>query len=250
MRLTKFRSARPLSAGSFTLRFPKHDLGVVVLSNHASFDTGGLATKVAELLLPGLDPVEEASTEKAAERVRLTPEQLRRFAGRYSLDVGIVATLLVERGRLMIEAAGLPKAELVPTSAREFFIKELTSTLLFADADDDVTFVATTPQGSVEGQRLPDLDPSRLSAVFGTYYSAELDTTYRLLEKDGEPIARHQRHPDVILLPISETEFAGDQLWFGRARIELDDEGTVMGLRLSGSRVRNLWFERVPEPLG
>jgi CubicO group peptidase (beta-lactamase class C family) len=58
-------------------RFPEQDLGIVVLSNHGSFDAQDVAMKVAELYLDGKLA---SSTSKAPETTTSTSRRIEQFA--------------------------------------------------------------------------------------------------------------------------------------------------------------------------
>ena len=80
----------------------------------------------------------------------------------------------------------------------------------------------------------------------GRYYSEELGTTYTIALKDGALIASHRRHGEFALTPTVTDEFSGGPWWFRRVRFERDSSGRVRGFHLTGGRVRNIWFARMP----
>jgi hypothetical protein len=77
----------------------------------------------------------------------------------------------------------------------------------------------------------------------GDYYSDELGTTYSLVVRDGDLVATHRRHEDVLLRRVSGDDFTGNQ-WFFRNVHFTRGDGQVKGLMLSSGRVRNLRFVR------
>ncbi len=91
----------------------------------------------------------------------------------------------------------------------------------------------------------PLLTARQLRAYAGTYYSRELDSTYELAVDGGALVARHWRNTDATLTPAGEDEFRGDRPWLPTVRFRRDEQGRVTGLAVTGSRVRNLRFERV-----
>ena len=101
------------------------------------------------------------------------------------------------------------------------------------------------PGQTIRGSRIAPQDPSQLDGLVGTYYSPELETSYTLLRSGDRLVARHQRHEDIELVPVSNDELAGGQWFF--ARLMVEREGTaVTGIRVSGGRVQGLHFERRP----
>ncbi len=100
---------------------------------------------------------------------------------------------------------------------------------------------------AAEKEKTPQKPPVDLNAYVGSYYSPELETTYTIELRDGKLVACHQRHPDVVLRPLSADKFIASAFYFPNAQFERDDEGHVRGLRLNGMRVRNLVFQREPD---
>jgi CubicO group peptidase (beta-lactamase class C family) len=144
--------------------FPEHDLGVIVLSNHASFNPTGKAMDIVDLVIGPVLPEERPSPNVASRQ----------------------------------------------------------------ESD--------WPQPSSED----------LWALEGRYYSAELDTAYDLLLSGETLIARHHRHPDILLSPRGEDHFRGAAWFFGDVRIERDENGEPVGFRITSGRVRNLFFQLQP----
>ena len=68
---------------------------------------------------------------------------------------------------------------------------------------------------------------------------------YELAVESGSLAARHWRNPPATLSPTAEDVFSGDQWWFPEVRFTRDREGRVEGFAVTGSRVRDLIFERV-----
>lgn len=91
----------------------------------------------------------------------------------------------------------------------------------------------------------PTLSEAELAAFNGSYRSAELDSTYRVLVRDGQLIAEHWRNAPAVLTPIAEDLFEGDQNWFPEVRFQRDNSGNVTAFLVTGSRVRDLVFERM-----
>ena len=87
------------------------------------------------------------------------------------------------------------------------------------------------------------LVPEQLAEFEGDYYTDELDTTYTIRVCGDQLVAQHRRHDD-ILLTYADDHFVGDVWFFPEVRFMRDDAGNVVGFRLTGNRVRNLYFEK------
>lgn len=236
---------------SAVLHVPEERLGVVVLSNVASFNPSVLARAVADLYL-GEDAsaaeVAAPEAESAPARVTVPLRLLELYEGRY--DVPQVGVLRVRRegARLLAEAGG-PPVELAATSDSTFQL-EGGPTLRFVRADGRVSGVVVSgPSGDWAGRRLeaPAPDPAALALLAGAYYSPELETVYHVAAEDDGLVATHARHGEIPLSPIDEDTFGGRPWYFRKLVFTRDAAGAVDGFLLSGGRVRDLRFLRLAD---
>ena len=96
---------------------------------------------------------------------------------------------------------------------------------------------------SAEDTKSAPLAPEQLTEFEGDYYTEELDTTYTIRVCEEGLVAQHIRHDD-ILLTYTDGHFHGDSWFFLEIHFTRDDAGQVTGFRLTGNRVRNLYFEK------
>ena len=85
------------------------------------------------------------------------------------------------------------------------------------------------------------LEPEQLTEFEGDYYAEELDTTYTLSVHGNQLVAQHIRHDD-ILLTYADDHFLGDVWFFPEIRFMRDDAGDVVGFKVTGNRVKGLYF--------
>jgi hypothetical protein len=90
------------------------------------------------------------------------------------------------------------------------------------------------------------LTTAQLSSYTGVSRSPELDSTYELVLEGGTLVAHHWRNESATLAPVGDDEFASDRPWLPVVRFTRDGSGRITGFTASGSRVRNLVFERQP----
>lgn len=117
---------------------------------------------------------------------------------------------------------------------------------------DDIV-LADPPE---EPERSPESDRpephsytrAQLAAFAGSYYSPELDVLYHIAVDGDSLVVRHHRHGQIPLGPGDEAdEFSGDRWPVRRLVFTRGDAGAIEGFRLTGGRVRNLWFARLAE---
>jgi CubicO group peptidase (beta-lactamase class C family) len=229
---------------SVVLHIPEEGLGVVVLSNHAGFNPARLAAQVADVYLG------EAGAAGLASRqgpVLLPTQLLESYAGRWDLDgIGVVrlrregAGLLVEAGNWRASLLAESDSTFVGENGRIRFIRER------GRVDRLVV-----EMGGVEtaGRRVApaEMSAAELAAYAGDYFSPELETVYRIEVVDEGLVARHVRHGDIRLEPTDDDRFVGTSWFFRNATFSRDTSGAVEGFRVTGGRVRDLWFARLPD---
>jgi CubicO group peptidase (beta-lactamase class C family) len=86
---------------------------------------------------------------------------------------------------------------------------------------------------------------AELSAYEGRYASDELDTAWRLEQRDGRLVARHFRAGDVPLNPVERDRFQSPI--FGEVRFVRDENGNVSAFTANSDRIRGLRFVRQPQ---
>lgn len=123
--------------------------------------------------------------------------------------------------------------------------------VFFGDELDPLTEASAggPPSGGTDPAPTPWApSASQLSALEGTYYSAELQTVYTLFVEDGALMGSHRRHGTFELEPTDEMTFAGPG-FFGTAVFGegLGESGPSEGegFRVSNGRVLNLLFRKV-----
>jgi CubicO group peptidase (beta-lactamase class C family) len=234
---------------SHVVWFPDQKFGVAVLSNLGTMNPGGLALKVADIYLADKLAPEKPKTPEFPPKVpKINPAVYDAYAGKYQLKDGPIITITREKDQLMGEVSGMPKFELIPESETIFSLKILDAKIAFErDKTGKVTqFILKQENEESPAKRLepPVLKPEELEEYAGEYYSEELGTTYTLAVQEGKLIAQHRRNEDSILMPTEPDTFAGDHWYFGKVKFERDNNKKVFGFLLSGSRVRNLRFDK------
>ena len=84
--------------------------------------------------------------------------------------------------------------------------------------------------------------PEYLESFVGTYFSPELETSYRFVYSSRELLLQRRKFEDVVLRPRQEDLFAAGAFTLGFDR---DAAGAITAFRLSTGRVLNLRFDKV-----
>jgi CubicO group peptidase (beta-lactamase class C family) len=242
--------------------FPELRAGVVVQSNNATFNNGGIADQVVDLFFG--DSMENASAAEDAvadgpeatpfDPDAFEPETFDAFAGRYALDEApaMILRFWREDDRLLTEVTGQEPTELAPTSDSTFALEGVEAQVTFRRDEDGEVSLTLHQNGDHSAQRLEGTawDPSQaeLAAYTGRFYSTELETFYEVaLEDDGLVLRQRRFADDVELRPGQQEDAFTGGFPVTEVAFERDDAGTVTGLRAGNGRSRDVWFERVGE---
>lgn len=232
---------------AWSVRFPEHDLGVVVLGNLAEVNPGpfgdALALRVADLFLP-----QPLATETERESSGEPEPDLDRFVGAYETADGELINVTNEFGVLKIwDPRGAEKVALEPVGPTAFAAAADSVERVLFEVEDGraVRLRSTGPAGTRLGDLTSPVPREGLTSYSGAYHSDEFEMTWRLSVRDGVLTARHIMHDDVVLTPVVHELFEGD-VWFLReVRFTRDASGVVDGLLISAGRIKNVRFERL-----
>ncbi len=233
---------------SYVVWFPEQRFGVAVLSNFGSLNPNQMATKIADIYLAdklAAEPPKPASAERTA--VKVDPALFDIYAGRYLLDGRTLVTITKEDNKLMGQAAGQPKSELIPQSDTAFFVNAGNSEITFErdEKGNVVRFAMKNASQNLSAKRLNAPAPAeQLTQFTGDYYSPELGTSYTLVVKEGKLVAQHRRHDDIPLTELDGDLFSSNRWFFQSVQFTRNSEKRITGFRLTSGRVRNLRFDR------
>jgi hypothetical protein len=248
---------------SFLCYFPKADYGFIVLSNAAEFDAGKAAYDLANLYLAGQlkeeNPGKPTPLSSAARVYKIDEKLLNQYVGEYQLAPGFVLSFKREQDRLIGQAPGQAPFELVASSDTTLHMKgEQVRVTFHKSANGKVTTLTLHQNGDHPASRVEPYIPARqeLQTYSGKYYSPELETIYTLsLQNDTLRLA-HVHSGETPLKPLAK-----DRLEYPLKLIPSytltqtvvvvrDNQGEILGLRISNGLVRNLWFRRLSNDFG
>ncbi|MGD8397228.1 MAG: serine hydrolase domain-containing protein [Anaerolineae bacterium] len=239
---------------AWMVRFPERHLSAVVLFNHFMWDMREYALQVADLFLEDHPSWVTAAAERAdptetAAAVELGAEHLADKAGTYfNAQRAALREITLVQGRLQFQ--GLDLLPLTETCFC-FEVEPETHVEFSLAGDGKVAGMKTiTSSGEYGYDRVETLAPTaeQLARYAGRYYSPELDLSWTIDAGDDHLVARRRKYVDSKLTPVFVDAFSDD--WtplMGYPTTYLvvfdrDEAGAITGLRVSGTRVRNLQF--------
>jgi len=274
LRLSQYRGTPIIQRGSNSKgtrtevhRVPDHHVAVATFCNSGELMPGQIGEQIIDLHLAGvLDPPERGAgaTDGAPPAVPATPAELEALAGVYrpAADPWNVLRIAVHNGKLA-EILGDTIQTFTHVGNRQFTGDgspppyRYTFTPL---ADGRVRLVASFREDTLETAERPAASvewrasPTALAGYGGTYYSADLDTGWRLTPRADTLLLQRQGERDVILLPFERDTLIAqigswDELITARIDVTRSPGGAVTGLLVTtpsgeGS-IRRLRFDRV-----
>lgn len=195
---------------TYALRSADDRLYVAILTNRDWQSPGWTAFKVAAAAMgkPYVEPVS----------IKLSPASLDQYTGVYQIDEKEEVTIQKEGDKLIATLPGGGKAEILPSSETEFFIKDSRTRLIFTRSASGVTsFVLRDRTETNREARKTDKSlaaaPKEVNvepAVFDGYigaYELTPNLTITITKEDGKLMAQGTGQPKLQLFAESQIKF-------------------------------------------
>jgi hypothetical protein len=225
--------------------YPGQKTTIILLSNNGNFNSYGKANNVARGLFANKFKASTGSKPDdigSKPTVKVDASILKKYTNTYKLGDGWYVTFTLEDGKLMVQATGEPKFATEPKSDTVIWVPGYSSSFTFRDITNKAN---TAKYRNIIAKRITPmkLDPSTFGQFVGSYYSTELETTYRVYLENGKLMVHHMRLGDFALEADIEMPglFNGNT---GRIVFEKNSQGKVTGFKLSGGRIRNIRFDK------
>ena len=228
------------------IRFPEQKFSVICLCNVENADPTGLAFKVADLYLASQFQAEKANATAPDKPLRLTELQLNDKVGHFrNPNTGEIWTLFSKDGGLLATGRG-SGVTLTAISPTEFRSADPQATL-YVRFEDRVDFNRPNMLVERRGQKAVTFQPvnyvsptgAELAELVGSYYSEELQVSYKIALQEGRLSVSFRNTPRALLFPTirDEFRFLGSIINFSR-----DAQNGVTGFSLSSGRIRGISF--------
>ena len=228
------------------VRFPKQEIGIVILSNLGSFDPDRIAGKVAEVLLTReLTAVSEEILP--VKQVKIEEALQKDFVGRYE-TFSPHFTVNISKGSngLMMEVSGPPAFPIVPESTDQFATRDGKARLRFERGGNGKVDGLTVLQGKdvfVHWKVATDRPP--LPGCEGSFFSDEIDARYSIVVRDHRLFVKRGRD-EAELFPLESEpgRFVGSEWWAEQIHFQQAEAGSIKGFALRTGRLKNLEFRK------
>ena len=236
-------------------RFPEQKFSLACLCNLGSTNPSALAMKVADVYLEDQIKAAEAKRTKdlaskntPSGEITVQEAKLKENTGVYrSLTNGELRRVSLREVKLRMDSFSMVSSELKPVSETQFNIP--------GQDGLKIEFISSSGKTQLHLSRLnrkPDIfdrveafEPStgQLNEYSGSFYSEELNSTYKMSSQDGRLYVIDSNGVKRPLQPTIRDGFtiiSGPQVEFSR-----DPAGKVSGFAIHAGRTRNLRFLKV-----
>ena len=232
---------------TYATRFPEQELGIIVFSNLASFNSYAMTMQVADLLLPRKE-IKPANAQTFTDT-----NFLKKCVGRFVSSRGAILNLAWDKGKLLNRQPG----QTTGGTEWKFVVKENNKYQLndgpvvqfekSALTDSVSKILFENPNSFTEYLRQPAiiLKKEEIAAYSGNYYNDETEAAYTVVVKDGDLILQHRKFSDAKLSPIAPDQFSCPNWWMSNLKFHRDKKGMITGFEVNAGRVLHLLYPKV-----
>ncbi|WP_298539951.1 serine hydrolase domain-containing protein [uncultured Aquimarina sp.] len=237
---------------SYIGRFPDQDLTFILLSNNASVYAEGEALKVADLFLKHLfekNKKERISITQKPMYTSLSLKQKEELTGSYlSENYEVIRNIRLEEDKLMYirPDQGNRKTELRPLNKMRFVLGTNENVQVLFNNDEVLKILVDNKEEEKYIKYFPKrYTVDELLEFTGVYYCDELETTYELKIENDNLIIFNSRIGTVNINSLKEDVFLGTSWIFNSLVFIRNKDESINGFRVSGQRVKHMYFKKV-----
>lgn len=245
-RLVKHSGQNP-GFSSEILRFPDHQLSVIVLGNQNWYDIRRYANSVAELFFPPSPNKQVVTARENPSLIQLTSSELDRFCGNYHfLETNEYRAVEKAGTELFYIRNNGPSSKLIPISQNTLILADRPHIRLSFNFEKDGTkhikwedpTVGNLHATSYEKVQLED---SKIKTYAANYHSPELNTTIEIGLLENK-LVLHMFNQQIPLEATVKNEFVAMGMF--TLKFKRDQIGRIVGFRMDAPRAGNILFTR------
>jgi CubicO group peptidase (beta-lactamase class C family) len=224
--------------------YPDDDVQIVILSNYSSIQLSKIADLISQLFLQQKSIT--ATIEEVVNTLKLSSDSMRKFEGMYWNDkTNLIRKVYVENDTLWYMRNNNRKSPLYPISDIAFQMGGINEKLYVHFEVKSATMLLISADNSVDTfEKYEDkpLSQEELLSYTGYFYSDELETSYTISLKDGALYGYHSRFGEFEVQVLKKDVHS----WSGTAvsKYKRNESGTITGISVTLSRIRNVWFDK------
>lgn len=228
---------------SIMYTYPKDDLEIVILSNFTSNQLFKIADQISQLFLQNKSVLTNTAL---INPIKLDTNSLKKYVGMYWNDTDNYSRkIYVENDTLWYLRSNNKKSPLIPITENEFQMGGINEKLVLKFETNTNKASLISADNSISAfEKFEDKTPTieELKAYTGSFYSNELETSYKISLKDGKLYGYHSRFGEFEVQTVKKDVLS----WSGKAisKYQRNKNGDILGFTITMNRIRNLWFEK------
>ena len=237
---------------SYIGRFPDQKISIILLSNNASVHAEGEALKVANIFLePFYDKNDDNGKQENQKFhfINLPLKQKEKLTGHYlSKNYEVIRNIEIQNDTLFYIRAnqGNRKSSLKPINEKRFVLGSKNNVHVSFEEKDVLKVLVNNKEVETYFKYTPKTYTIKeLQEFTGKFYSDELETTYELKIEGDNLVIWNSRIGSVKINPLKRDTFLGTSWIFNSLFFERNEKKQITGLRVSGQRIKNIYFEKV-----
>jgi CubicO group peptidase (beta-lactamase class C family) len=236
------------SFNSYSGYFPDQDFSLIIFSNEKTFSPGPIAKKVVDYYLKEfLDNTPSSLTEK--KKIELNIKHQKPFEGWYWDESSWTAiSVYIKNDSLRLDLGGGNEQTLIPISSNEFRILNENKIVKFKNEDKKKILEIIYPDGYTTDYNYYDFiqySNKELKKFVGIYHSEELNVNYEVVLKEEKLSLKNIREEVALSFSVKPNLFVTGLWYMNEFQFEEGDNKEIKGLRISSSKSKNLWFQKI-----
>ncbi|WP_400077820.1 serine hydrolase domain-containing protein [Winogradskyella sp. R77965] len=239
--------------GTNVFRYIDQNIISFALGNSNQYN-GGLAHNAVDVFVKDLYPLPVEIDFEAKKIKKLSTQKLKAFEGHYWFKEGYASELFVENDTLRTKWLFSPRNRyqtLVPLSDNTFQqYAEMEDQRLFKfkKEGDDMTLFFTYNESRPDiMERYEPVNPSEqaLQSYVGTYYNNEYSLLFSFHLEDGQLVASHLNHEDIMFRPIKKDVFTSTSMFFNALEFVRGKTGNIKEFTIKTDGIVDMVFKKI-----
>ncbi len=233
---------------TYTVFFPKDNIGIVILSNNGVPQSRKTVIDIDNILFGKAEEKEPNDSELIEQEIN--DEFFSLCAGKYEQvdDKGCFLTFFKENDEYFLNFNEKKILKLYAKSDSVFYSKEVDAELIFHLENGKVNSHSLKQNGNSYLALKVNENKNEISINYnkltGFYYSKELDVKYEIRYENDELKIQSPVFPEGVILQHTEGLTFTSNTGLIQSISFLEEDGTTISLLINNPRLRNLLFEK------
>lgn len=227
------------------LRFPDHQLSIIVLGNQVWYDVTGYANRIAELFFPSKDAAQLPVSQQPLAAIELNAAEQNAFISDYHFPETNEYRSIERIGAdLVYVRTNGPSSKLIPVAKSVLIFEDRPHIQLILTADTDGTKHLEWKDPGMGSMHASSyhrvhLDEAQKTSYISSYVNTEIDKNVDIKLMDGHLMFLLDDEPMPLLATIKD-EFVAMGMF--TLKFSSDEFGTITGFRMDVPRAENILF--------